>query len=582
MKNKTHAHARGYVLLVTLVASGLILITFSTLVNYVSQYAKSTRRAVATSQVLALAEAGIDKAIYEMNADGSYAGETNTALGAGTFTTSIATIDSNTKRITSVGYSPDNINPIATKEVKATVSINSDVVAFRFGVQVGEGGITMDNGSRINGNLFSNGNVSGSGTITGDATVAGGAQPSVDQEWTVQNTDFSLGDVTARAALAQAFVVSSTSALNKVSLYVKKVGLPGDITIKIVTDNSNKPSKTVRASGTLLASSVTGSYGFVDASLSTSPTLTAGTKYWIIAIASVNASNYFLWGEDNTDAYANGKGMYSANWNASSPVWTNVGGDFDFRTYMGGIDTSLSGVAVQGSAYAHTLSSCSIAGEAYYQTISGCSVSGTSHPGSIDQTTAPLVPSDGQIDDWKATAETGGVVGSQNISGTTMKLGPKKISGNLTISNNATLTLSGTLWITGTLQVSNNAHINLGSAYGTNSGVIVVDGTASLSNNATVTGSGQPGSYIMIVVAKNDPTHTVLEIGNNVGGAIFSAPHGRVEFENNAGAKEVTGYGFDMENNSTVTYESGLQNETFSNGPGGSWAFVPGTYVIVQ
>ncbi|KKW22812.1 MAG: hypothetical protein UY74_C0043G0016 [Candidatus Kaiserbacteria bacterium GW2011_GWC2_52_8b] len=581
MKHKFQ-HDRGYVLLVTLVASGLILITFSTLINYVSQYAKSTRRAVSTSQTLALAEAGIDKAIYEMNASGSYNGETNTALGAGTFTTSIATIDSSTKRITSIGYFPDNVNPIITKEVKATVSINSSVVAFRFGVQVGEGGVTMDNGSQVIGNLFSNGNVSGSGTITGDATVAGGAQPSVDQEWLVQNTGFNLGDVTARADLAQAFVVSSTSALNKVSLYVKKVGLPGDITIKIVTDNINKPSKTIRASGGLLASSVTGSYGFVDASLSTSPNLTTGTRYWIIAIASINASNYFLWGEDNTDAYPNGKGMYSANWNASSPVWTNAGGDLDFRTYMGGVATSLSGITVQGNAYANTLSSCSVGGDAYYQTISNCSVGGTSHPGSVDQTAAPLVPSDGQIDDWKATAEAGGVVGSQNISDTTITLGPKKITGNLTLSNNATLTVSGTLWITGTLSASNNANIRLSPSYGSNSGVIVVDGTASLSNNATVIGSGQPGSYIMIVVAKNDPTHTVLEIGNNVGGAIFSAPHGRVEFENNAGAKEVTGYGFEMENNSTVTYESGLQNETFSNGPGGSWAFVPGSYVIAQ
>ena len=123
MKHKFQ-HDRGYVLLVTLVASGLILITFSTLINYVSQYAKSTRRAVSTSQTLALAEAGIDKAIYEMNASGSYNGETNTALGAGTFTTSIATIDSSTKRITSIGYFPDNVNPIITKEVKATVSIN--------------------------------------------------------------------------------------------------------------------------------------------------------------------------------------------------------------------------------------------------------------------------------------------------------------------------------------------------------------------------------------------------------------------------------------------------------------------------
>ncbi len=577
---KTHPpHTRGAVLLLALVFMGIFLTVFSSMVSYATLYARVERHTVASVQALSLAEAGIDKAIYELNQNGNYSGENNTALGNGTFTTSVASIDSSTKRITSIGYIPNNVTPTASKEVQANVSINSEVVSFRFGVQVGAGGVTMGNGSQINGSLFSNGSVSGGGTITGDATVAGGALPTIDQEWTTQNSDFNLGDISARANLAQSFTAASTTALNKVSLNLKKVGAPGDITVKIVTDDGGTPSKTELASGSLIASSVTGSYSFVDASLSSYPSLTSGTKYWIIAIASVNASNYFLWATDNTNSYTNGEGMYSTNWNAGNPVWNNVNGDLNFKTYMGGSNTSLTGITVQGNAYAHTLSSCTINGDAYYQTNS-CSVGGTLYPGSADQSQVPLVPSDGQIQEWRDAAAIDGTVGGLTVAGT-QSLGPKKILGNLIVDTGATLNVTGTLWVTGQFLTNNNSTIQLDPSFGTASGVIVVDDTSSVANNTTITGSGQVGSYTMVVVAKNAPTSHVLDISNNATGVIFSAPHGRIHFNNNAGGKEVTGYGFDMENNSTITYDSGLQNETFSNGPGGSWGFVPGTYTIV-
>jgi hypothetical protein len=41
---------------------------------------------------------------------------------------------------------------------------------------------------------------------------------------------------------------------------------------------------------------------------------------------------------------------------------------------------------------------------------------------------------------------------------------------------------------------------------------------------------------------------------------------------NNAGAKEVTAYGIDMDNNATVTYESGLADIEFSTGPSGGYS----------
>jgi len=182
----------------------------------------------------------------------------------------------------------------------------------------------------------------------------------------------------------------------------------------------------------------------------------------------------------------------------------------------------------------------------------------------------PLPISDGAIQDFRDAAAAGGTVADQNISGT-VSLGPKKINGNLTVDNGATLIVTGTLWITGQFQPSNNATIKLSPGYGTNSGVIVADNTIDLSNNVTVLGSGSVGGYILMVAGKNAPSSQIIDISNNVVGAIFYAPHGRIHFNNNAGAKEVAGYGFDMDNNATVTYESGLQNVHFVSGPSGGY-----------
>jgi len=172
----TRSHSQsGYVLLTALVFMAIFLTAFASFINYTTLYARSERVAVADAQALALAEAGLDKAVYQLNQDPSYAGESNTALGAGVFTTSIAAIDANTKRITATGYVPNNTNPIATRVVKATVAINTSTVSFQFGVQAGDGGVDLQNTASIRGNLYSTGPVTGqnSNIIRGDAISAG-------------------------------------------------------------------------------------------------------------------------------------------------------------------------------------------------------------------------------------------------------------------------------------------------------------------------------------------------------------------------------------------------------------------------
>lgn len=584
---------RGQIVLIALVFFAIFLTIASALISYVIQFRISERHAVASAKALYLAEAGFDKAVYELNRNASYAGETETALGEGEFTVSVATIDSGTKRVTVTGYVPSSANPVATKIISATAAINSSIVSFRFGVQVGEGGVTMDNGSQINGNLYTNGSVEGTGAsesgapyVTGDVTVAGGTAATPDQEWTIENGSLNLGDVSTRAALAQSFRPSATEVLNKVSLYVKKVGTPGDIAIKIVNDDGGEPSNTVRASGTLPASSVPGNYAFVDGNLTSATTLTAGTTYWIIAVAPVNASNYFIWGRDTTDAYSSGTGKTSANWSANNATWAATNSDFDFKTWMGGVITSLSGVHVGGTVWAHSLFDCDIDGNALYQTMSDCTIDGDETITTTDASPAGMPISDAQIDAWEDAAASGGLIsGNYAVNGTEL-LGPIAIDGDLSV--NGTLYLTGPVWVKGNITFGVNSSLIVHSSTGNNGAVIIADrpgsestkGIVTLSNNMTIAGNGSAGSYPMILSTNSG--NQAIDMNNNSTSVILYAPNGTVTVSNNAVANQITAYQLHLNNNTTVNYVNGLQSQSFSNGPGGSWAFVPGTYVIVR
>lgn len=179
-KNPARGEARerrqkGQIIVVGLVFFAIILLFSAALVKYVSSYIKLERQTVARAQALQLAEAGIDKAAYELNHNSSYTGETNTALGNGSFAVTVSAVDAEHKRITSVGTIAHGGNNSAKRTIKATLAINHSVISFRYGVQAGNGGFTMDNSSTITGNVFSTGSVIGSSGnyIYGDVVSAG-------------------------------------------------------------------------------------------------------------------------------------------------------------------------------------------------------------------------------------------------------------------------------------------------------------------------------------------------------------------------------------------------------------------------
>src|ERR1035437_9425791 len=126
---------RGYILVLALVFLGILSAVASAYLGSVTSSTKRERYDVESAQALAIAEAGMDQAAYQLNQNPSYTSETNTALGAGTFTTTVTSINGSSKRISVTASVPNNTSPLATKTIKATVSINNASISFRYGVQ---------------------------------------------------------------------------------------------------------------------------------------------------------------------------------------------------------------------------------------------------------------------------------------------------------------------------------------------------------------------------------------------------------------------------------------------------------------
>ncbi len=246
--------------------------------------------------------------------------------------------------------------------------------------------------------------------------------------------------------------------------------------------------------------------------------------------------------------------------------------------------TSLSGITVNGTARVHTLSNCSIGRDAYYQTLSSCPVGGTQYPGSADAAMQSMPISEAQIAAWEAAAAAGGIIdGPYTINGSET-LGPKEINGDLTVKGS--LTLSGVVWVKGNINFENNATLTVSPATGNSGAIIIADvpgseatsGTINLGNNVNVIGNGNSEGYPMLLSTNSGSS--AIDVSNNVTSVILYASKGTVEISNNAEINQISAYRLLLKNNSTLTYLSGLQSQSFFGGAGGSWAVVPRTYSI--
>lgn len=586
----------GQILLLVFVALGVVLFTVLSVVGGAQLYYQNSFYSIDAEKATAIAEAGVDKALSSLNkTGGNYNGETETAFGDGSYSISITTVDSNTKTIQSTGYVPNKANARATRTVKIEASSGVGV-SFIYGLQVGEGGLSLGNGNVITGSVYSNGSISANNNnqVTGDLWVAGGQQNFPDQQTDCTDgncQDFVFGKVVnGPLDVAQSFQATSSGSLAKVSLKLYKVGNPSDETVRIMGDKNGVPDKNnVLATGTLYASLVTGNppgYGWIDVTFNTVPNLSANTTYWIMVATSADSNNYWVWQEDLAQSYMRGRPAWSTNWSGGNPSWNLFNQDLSFKVTMSGGETSVTGQGnfeVGSSVHANTISGLTITKDAYYQTISNTTVGGTSYPGSPDPPSQVFPISDANIADWKSQVDTPETTTVGDITNCVSKLGPQKIVGNVTFNSNCNVTVKSPIWITGNLTINSNNTIQLDPSYGSTSGVIVVDGVVTLGSNNQLNGTGVGSSLLMVLstydsVANNGASAIIVNnTGNN---GVYYASKGIIEPGNHNNYKELTGWGIKLVNNSTINYETGLSSTLFSSGPSGSYSLVKGTYQI--
>lgn len=581
----------GQILLLTFVALGVVLFTVLFVIAGAQTYFQNAVYSIETEKATALAEAGVDKALVYLNkTGGTYNGEEETLYGDGSFSVAIGNIDESNKILQVTGYIPNKTNPKIKRTISAQASKGMGV-AFVYGLQVGNGGLTLGNGSTINGSIYSNGNIIGgnNANLKGDVYVAGAGQITFDQESDCFGTncqDFIFGKNISgenRQDIAQSFKLANGGVLNKISLKLKKVGLPANPTVRIMADDNGQPDKNnVLATGALLANLATADASFVDVTFDSIPSLGNNT-YWIMAHTSLNNSNYWVWSLDLGQGYSQGLPKWSSSWQAGS--WNNISGDLGFQIFLGGSASSINlgnNSIVNGNVHANTIAgNMTILKNAYYQILgSAVTVSGAKYPNSQDPAPNVFPMSDANIANWKVSAEAAGV--SSGDIECVATLGPGKIAGKVSLGQNCNVKLISPVWITGTLDLGNNTKITLDQSLGAASGIIIVDGKVTLGNGIDLVGSGTVGSYLMLLSTYNSTLNNEVAIdsGNSSISGILYAPQGKVQLANGASFKEITAWQIDLGNTAELNYQSGLASAFFSSGPSGTFSLVKGTYQV--
>ncbi len=567
LRRYNHNQSGFAALLATMVIMTVILIVVAglSLVTLIEQ--KISANIVHSAQAYYAAESGIEDSLYRLIKGHNYSAANNFTVGSGSVAITISDVASQ-KNILAQGQKNERFRSLQVK-----LNTGDQGTSFYYGVQVGNGGLIMDNNSRVQGSIYSNGSIQGNqgATITGDAWVANNAL-SANQQSQAIDTDFVFGQASPVIDAAQSFTPAVSGNLIKVSLLLKKFGAPTNKTVRLLTDNSGRPSKTLVSSGaygSLITSQVSNSsYAWAEVALNEPVALQAGVKYWIVIDSSLNEDDHLFWGKDSTNSYSGGVGQSSPNWNASSPIWSDANGDLAFKAWLGQPNNFLDNVVVGANAHANTIRHSAVTHNAYFQSIHDTTVNGMSYPGSVDPVLESMPISETTINNWKVQAEEGGVItGDYSLdAGAIGTLGPKKITGNLTVSNSGDLTLSGPVFVTGNINIFNNAKVRLSASLGEYSAVMMTDGIINVSNGCVF--YGHANSYILVLSTKSGPA---INIANNSDTALFYAANGTIEVSNNAVLKELTAYQVHLNNGAQVIYESGLASVLFSSGASGSW-----------
>ncbi len=165
------------------------------------------------------------------------------------------------------------------------------------------------------------------------------------------DTTFFVGDDGGtEKATAQGFQVPVTTKMKAVSVFLKKLtGTPGNITVRIETNSTDKPSGTLvdaAATGTIAAFS-SGTNAWYTVEFATNFSISASTVYWIVlkTAAAANDNNY-AWAGKTASGYS---GSTNANSTDGGGTWTAGTSDAYFRVLGNATSINCSLVTKVGS-----------------------------------------------------------------------------------------------------------------------------------------------------------------------------------------------------------------------------------------
>ena len=582
--NKKNTQKGQVIILNTLLFFALSsIIIFAVTAPVIASY-QTTKSFFKSKQAFMVANSASNEAIYKLNTNKQLASSETIYLSQGTAQITVADVAGG--KTISINSNVDSYQRNYALNIVVT-----DGVSFNYGVQVGQGGFNMSGGAGIIGNVYSNGDIIGSGGpyITGSAISANISDPLVITSNNSGTMDppnqINFGGNGIPQDAAQSFVVDTSDPISSIRILIKKSGSAwmNNITMRITTDNNGSPSRTTLAQATISAATVSSSFNYLTIPLNNVLSLNPGTTYWIVFDTATTWGQYYSLGA-NDSQYTDGVAKLGEWRNNNGGTWSNTNPttlDAYFDVYVGGSTGIIQGITVgssgQGDAWAYEIKDSTVAGAVYCQAGSGnnkpCD---TSRPNPVQQQW-PI--SEGNIQDWKIDAETGGTIsglslGSQDVE----TIGPVKINGNLSVGAGATLNIQGTIYVTGNVSVNGGGIIRIDPSLGQTSAVIITDGRVTAGGGGQFQGSGASRSYILLATTSSCPNgsgcsnNPAISVSGGTGAVVLNAQNGQITFSGGAQARQATADTISMSGGTTVTYETGLQNPNFTTGPSGTWS----------
>jgi len=165
----------GQIMILALTFMLIVTAAVVSLVGYVTIQIKSHKQSLGREQALNIAEAGAELAIWKLNNQAGYSGESNTAYSNGTYTVTMSNLSASSKIVKVDAYVPNSSSPTAHRTIQENAVVGTTNIGFDHAVQVGNGGLVMDNNASVSGNIYSNASIIGSGSGNGRPSVSAGA-----------------------------------------------------------------------------------------------------------------------------------------------------------------------------------------------------------------------------------------------------------------------------------------------------------------------------------------------------------------------------------------------------------------------